>query len=217
MDNPVDPNSLSDQNVYSIFRDRENGLWIGTYFGGVNYLSEKNNHIAYYYPINSEGSMSGKAVSQFCEDEKGNLWIATEDGGLNYFDVTTRKFRVILPRKEGGGLSYHNLHALVLDGDHLWIGTFSRGLDILNLRTGKFRNYRFSTGDPHTIDDNCIFSIYKNRNGELFIGTPFGLSRYNPGTDNFTRITEVREFVYDMQEDHLGNFWVATYGAGIFR
>ena len=39
IDNPRSQQSLSDQNVYSIFQDRENGLWIGTYFGGVNYFN----------------------------------------------------------------------------------------------------------------------------------------------------------------------------------
>lgn len=210
-------NSLSDQNVYSIFKDREGGIWVGTYFGGVNYFSPIGNFMEHYYPNHSPNSMSGKAVSQFCEDEKGNLWVATEDGGLNYFNTKTRQFKVFLPQEGIQSLSYHNIHSLLLDNDNLWIGTFSRGIDVLNLKTQTFRNYQHNVNDENSIDDNCVFSIYKNSNGEIFVGTPYGLNRYNRKNDNFTRIPEIQTFVYDMQEDHLGDLWLASYGDGIFR
>jgi ligand-binding sensor domain-containing protein/signal transduction histidine kinase/DNA-binding response OmpR family regulator len=217
IDDPHDPNSLSDQNVYSIYKDRENGIWIGTYFGGANYIIPNSDAIEHYYPKKSEHSLSGKAVSQFCEDDKGNLWIATEDAGLNYFDTTTKQFNLFPSQKEESGVSYHNLHSLVLDKNHLWIGTFSRGVDVLDLRTNSFKNYRYRENDTTSIDDNCVFSIYQDNKKEIYIGTSFGLSRYNPKKDNFTRIPEVRNFVYDMQEDPFGSFWIATYGSGVFR
>lgn len=34
--------SLSDNFVYDVYRDHEGGLWVATYFGGVNYLSPNN-------------------------------------------------------------------------------------------------------------------------------------------------------------------------------
>lgn len=217
VDDPKDPSSLSDQNVYSIYNDREGGIWIGTYFGGVNYLSANRNTIEHYYPGYSDSYLSGKAVSQFCEDEKGNLWIATEDGGLNYFDVQKKQFRKIIPQKTGNGLSYHNLHSLLLDGDQLWIGTFSSGIDVMNIKTNTFKNYRFDGSNENSIDDNCVFSLYKKKNSDIFVGTPFGLSKYNRSKNHFERIAEVRGFVYDMQEDSHGLFWVTTYGDGVFQ
>jgi ligand-binding sensor domain-containing protein/signal transduction histidine kinase/DNA-binding response OmpR family regulator len=217
IDDPRDPSSLSDQNVYCIYDDREGGIWIGTYFGGVNYLSANRNAIEHYYPGYSDSYLSGKAISEFCEDEKGNLWIATEDGGLNYFDVQKKQFRKIMPQKTGNGLSYHNLHSLILDGDNLWIGTFSSGIDVMNVKTNTFKNYPFESDNENSIDDNCVFSLYKNKNAEIFAGTPFGLSKYNRKKNHFDRINEVRSFVYDMQEDSYGLFWVTTYGDGVFQ
>lgn len=217
IDNPHDSNSLSDQNVYSIYKDRENGIWIGTYFGGVNYIIPNSDAIEHYYPEKSEHTLSGKAVSQFCEDEKGNLWIATEDGGLNYFNTTTKQFTLFPFLKEDSGVSYHNLHALVLNDSHLWIGTFSRGVDVLDLRTNSVKNYRYRENDMTSIDDNCVFSIYKDSKKDIYIGTSFGLSKYDPKKDNFIRIPEVRNFVYDMQEDPFGSLWVATYESGVYK
>ncbi|MGQ1891596.1 hybrid sensor histidine kinase/response regulator transcription factor [Thermophagus sp. OGC60D27] len=217
IDDPGDPHSLKDQNVYSIYKDREEGIWVGTYFGGVHYLSSNSKIIEHYYPKQHKNSLSGKAVSQFCEDPAGNLWIATEDGGLNYFDTKTKIFTSYIPSEQGKSISYHNIHALALKNHKLWIGTFSRGLDVMDLNTGKFKNYQYHPGDTNTINDNCVFSLYQSKSGSLYVGTPFGLSRYNPDKDNFTRIPEIKGFVYDMTEDHLGNFWVACYGDGLFK
>ncbi len=217
IDDPEDPNSLSDQNVYAIYKDREDGIWIGTYFGGINYLSQNSQVIEYYYPQPAKNSLSGKAVSQFCEDEKGNLWIATEDGGLNYFNTKTKQFKTYLPNTNKSEISYHNIHALVIFNNKLWIGTFSRGLDVMDLKTGEFTNYQFKQNDPNSLNDNCVFSIYKSKDDVLYVGTTGGLNRFNPEQNNFTRIPEVLGFVYDMTEDHQGNFWVAGYGEGVFK
>ena len=212
IDVPYDKYSLGDQNVYCIFRDHEGGIWIGTYFGGLNYLNSAVQSIDSYLPNDKDGSLSGKAVSQFCEDEKGNLWIATEDGGLNYFDTKTKHF------SQPVNTSYHNIHPLMMVGDELWIGTFSRGLDIYNTKTQKLRNYRNISKDTTSINDDCIFSLYRTKSGDIYIGTTIGLNKYNPENDNFTRInTDSLSFVYDFKEDSYRNLWIASYDQGIVR
>jgi len=211
IDMPELGHSLSDQNVYSIYRDKENGIWIGTYFGGVNYQNPSQVNIDTYYPDRRPGTLSGKAISQFCEDTVGNLWIATEDGGVNYFNTTTKE--ISQPIKT----SYHNIHALVLDGEKLWIGTFSRGIDLYNIRTKTLSNYRSENQHSNSLNDNCIFSLYKTRNGEILAGTPKGLNRYDKTSDSFIPISSVTGFVYDIKEDDAGNLWLATYGVGVIK
>lgn len=208
LDVPYYKHGLSDQNVYSIARDRENAIWIGTYFGGINYLNTALLSVETFFPDILPGFLSGKAVSQFCEDTKGNLWIATEDGGINYYDK--KKKQISQPIKA----SYHNTHALLLDGDHLWIGTFSRGLDRYNLVTGQRQNFRHDANNLQTINDDCIFSLFKTKNGDLLIGTPAGLSRYDQQKKKFVRIPEVTQFIYDIKEDDEGNIWLASYQSG---
>jgi signal transduction histidine kinase/ligand-binding sensor domain-containing protein/DNA-binding response OmpR family regulator len=217
MDNPKDFNSLSDQNVYTIYKDREGGIWIGTYFGGVNYMLPNANIIEHYYPNLSPNSLSGKAVSQFCEDQNGNLWIATEDGGLNYFDTQTKKFTVFLSDGKANSLSYHNLHALLLDDDKLWIGTFSRGLDVLDLKSNRFKNYMYDKNDTTSLVDGCVFSLYKDSRNDIYVGTPYGLCRYNRTKNNFVRLHEVPDFIYDIKEDTHGYLWIASYANGVYR
>ncbi len=210
-------NTISDNAIYSIYKDREGGIWVGTYFGGVNYISPKTNPFEIYVPTEYNNSVSGKAISQFCEDSKGNLWIGTEDGGLNYFDIETNKFKYYNHIAGQNSLSYHNVHSLMLDGNNLWIGTFVGGLNILNTNTGQFKYYTSST-DIHTIDDNNVFSIYKDLTGTIWVGTIHGLNRYNPVSKSFDRITALppHTHVYDILQDHFGLLWITTYTRGIF-
>jgi len=203
--------SLSDQNVYSIAQDKEGGVWIGTYFGGVNYLNTALLSIETYYPDVLHGFLSGKAVSQFYEDPSGNMWIATEDGGLNYFDVKTKL--ITQPIKT----SYHNTHALLLDGNDLWVGTFSRGLDVYNTKTKRLINYRYKSNDVNTINDDCVFSLYKTKSGDIYVGTPVGLNKFDRVKRSFVRVKEITGFIYDIKEDDLGNLWLACYGAGAIK
>lgn len=204
--------SLNDNAIYSIYRDKEGGIWVGSYFGGVNYISPKPYIFESYAPLDNTNSVTGKAVSQFCEDEAGNLWIGTEDGGLNYFNTTTRTFKSY--KKE---MSYSNIHALLLDGNKLWIGMFAGGLDVLDVKTGKFKHYA-STSDPNSLQDDNVFSIYKDVTGTIWIGTIGGLFRYRAETDDFEKITEPLgdSFIYDILQDHNGLMWFAASGRGVF-
>ena len=148
------------ESIYACYQDREGGIWIGTYFSGVSYLSPKHKDIEWYYPNGTENSLSGNVISQFCEDPNGNIWIATEDGGLNLFDPRTKKFKNHLLRSNNPNIGYHNIHALLYNEGKLWIGSFSRGLYILDIQTGKMKNYRHNRANPHSIPNNHIYSIY---------------------------------------------------------
>ncbi|NDV70153.1 hybrid sensor histidine kinase/response regulator [Dysgonomonas sp. 25] len=211
LDKSNSAHTLTDKNVYSMKQDKEGNMWIGTYFGGVNYLNMSTIPIESYYAETTQNTLSGRAISQMIEDDRNNIWIATEDGGLNYFDTRKRTFTQPIQT------SYSNIHALLLDDDELWIGTFSRGIDIYNLKTKRLRNYRNTSHIATSLNDDCIFSIYKSFSGDIYAGTPFGLNKYNKETDNFTRIPQVSAFIYDMKEDIYGNFWFATYGDGVIR
>jgi len=73
-----DPYSISDDAVYTIFKDNKNGIWSGTFFGGVNYHNEDLPAFEYYYSSGGRNSLSGNAVSAFLESGKDNFWIGTE-------------------------------------------------------------------------------------------------------------------------------------------
>lgn len=205
-----DPYSISDNAIHSIYRDREGGMWVGTFFGGVNYCADSYSYFEKYYPVNGENSISGKSISEMCEDDAGHIWIGTEDAGLNMFDPANNIFtRGILQNK--------NIHSLLVDGGQLWVGTFSKGLFLVNLKTGNSRSFRSSFKKNSLCDDN-IYSICKDGAGIVWIGSMTGLQYYSPRTNDFVRVQEhiIKSQVNDIIEDAQGILWFATIGNGIF-
>ena len=118
-----DPYSLSDNAIYSLCKDREGGIWIGSYFGGVNYYPRFYTYFEKYYPKGTDNGLHGKRVREFCQDNQGILWIGTEDGGLNRFNPKTKTFSFFTPSS-----AFTNVHGLCLIDNHLWVGTFSKGV-----------------------------------------------------------------------------------------
>ena len=210
--NPNDDYSLSDNAIYSLYKDAEGGIWIGSYFGGIDYYPTQYATFEKYYPIIGQNSLSGKVVREFCEDEDGNLWIGTEDGGLNKFNPKTKEFSPC----PLAGLHY-NVHALSMDNHTLWIGTYSKGLYSLDLKTHRSRHYLMGHAE-NTLNDNNIYSMCRTSAGQLYIGTTTVLNLYNHETNDFTRIHKMDGiFVFNILEDSKGNIWFATYNSGIFK
>ena len=207
-----DPYSLSDNAIYSFCKDREDGIWIGSYFGGVNYYPRSYTHFEKYYPKGEENSLHGKRVREFCRDNYGVLWIGTEDGGLNRFNLNTKEFSFFAP-----SAGFTNIHGLCLVDDKLWVGTFSKGLKIIDTRTGTVLKTYQKNSSPRSLIDNSIFAICRTATGDIYLGTMFGLVKYNKQSDDFDRIPELNgKFVYDIKEDSGGNIWLATYANGAY-
>ena len=208
-----DPYSLSDNAVYSLCKDCEGGVWIGSYFGGINYYPHSYTCFERYYPKGVNDGLHGKRIREFCQDSQGKLWIGTEDGGLNRFDPVTKEFKFFTQ-----SLGFTNVHGLCSVENELWVGTFSKGLKVIDTRTETIvRSYQYD-GGPHSLNDNNVFAICRTAAGDIYIGTGCGLMRYNRQTDSFDIIPElVGIFVYDIKEDTSGNLWLATYVCGVFR
>ncbi|MDR3266596.1 MAG: response regulator [Tannerella sp.] len=213
-----DPYSLSDNAVYSLYKDREGGLWIGTYFGGVNYYPPQHTPFERFYPQNTKNTIHGKRIREFQQDRYGNLWIGTEDGGLNQYNPLTKTFRNFVPDGAPGSISYHNIHGLFADEDKLWVGTFTHGVNVIDLKTQKIIRRYEKTEDPNSICDNSVFSIYKDNAGNLWFATIYGLALYNPQKDNFTKIEYTGDtFIYDIFQSYDGLLWFASFNQGLFR
>lgn len=217
IDNPSDPRSLSDQSINAMMRDVEGGIWILTNLGGVNYQAKQTKRFDYYPPVYHEGMVyAGKVIGPFCENRDGNIWVGTRNG-LCFFNTATQQ----LSRYEIGGhvnLKY-DIRSLLLDDDRLWMGTYSEGLKVLDIKTGKLKSYNHQKDIPNTICSDDVLALCKDRSGNIFVGTSWGLCQYNAKEDDFSTITTIGSMisVVDITEDLYENLWIATSSSGVFR
>ncbi len=213
--------SISDDAVYTVFRDREGGFWIGTFFGGLNYYNEKYSNLEYYYPSGASNSLVGNAVSSFLKTGNHYLWVGTEDAGLNLFNTQDKTFKryPFSPNQEK--LSYHNIHALYQDKfKNIWVGIYTGGLNVLNPETGKIKRYISNPQNSHSLSDNSVYSIDEDREGRIWVSTISGLNLYNPKTDDFTRVQDknlLKTTIYQVYQDKSRTLWIATYDNGLVK
>ncbi|GAA0537490.1 two-component regulator propeller domain-containing protein [Chitinophaga japonensis] len=214
-----DPFSISDNAVYSIFSDKGGTMWVGTYFGGVNYFNEKGAAFELYYPLEGPHSLKGRAVSSFLEDTPGKFWVGTEDGGLHYFNSITKTFRRYPFQPGQQPLSYHNIHALVKDrAGRIWIGIFAGGVNVYDPETGRVQYFSQQPGNIHALNSNNVFCIYEDREGKIWVGTDKGLNLFNPEQRSFTSVRQEgvsNTIIYDVYEDAHQTIWIATYNNGL--
>ncbi|QDW21582.1 two-component regulator propeller domain-containing protein [Flavobacterium sp. KBS0721] len=213
-----DPYAISDNAAYSITIDKENGIWIGTYFGGINYHQKQYTQFKKYFPQKGQNSISGSAVREIHKDDKGDLWIGTEDAGLNRFDPKKQQFTSYLPNGSKNGVSYYNIHALMPRKDKIWVGTFEHGLDVLDRNTGAVIKHYTANNPSSGLRSNFIFSFYKTKKDELIVITTMGLYKYNEQNDNFDILKIFPETTHytNYKEDSEGNLWAGSYRDGLF-
>lgn len=163
-------------------KDNQGTLWLGTYFGGVNYFNpEYEIYTRYSYSSNEKKGLSNPVVGRTIEDKNGNLWIGTEGGGLNYYNRRTREFKWYRPQEGRNSISHNNVKALYYDADKeiIWIGTHLGGLNKLDIRSGHFTHYRMEGNNPQSLPSDIIRDItpYKDL---LIIATQNGVCLFNP-------------------------------------
>lgn len=212
----VDKNKLNDNAIYSILCDKEGNIWIGTYFGGINLLLKNNEQFHWIEAGYGPKNIRGKAVRKIVEPQKGIFWIATEDGGLNIYNSKTGDVSLFNRIPNLG----HNIHELLYDSitRNMWIGTFLNGLFCYNLSTNK--TIAYMPGVKSGLTSNAIFSIKKQRNGNLWIGTSVGIKNYDPKQNLFLPVNHPildTDFIFCTLIDKDDNTWVGTRNSGLFR
>ncbi|MBN2572447.1 MAG: hypothetical protein JXA68_09990, partial [Ignavibacteriales bacterium] len=223
-------NTISENHITTIYEDKFNSLWFGTYSSGLNKLvsSEKYRNPdhaflkKYFYEPNNINSISSNSIMAISEENE-YLWIGTFGGGLNRLDFKTENFTRFISRPDQNSISNNDIISLNIDrANTIWIGThLGEGIDILQ-KTNK----KFNILDSRSIciNDNIIWSINSENDDEIWIGTfRGGLTKhniingdcetfmYNPQNDNSINDNHIRTIAFDKNND----VWIGTYNNGL--
>ncbi len=78
---------LINKEVWTIYEDNKQNLWIG-YRGGLGHYDRKNNNFTIH---NIRDGLANNFVSCIIEDNENNLWLGTASG-ISKFNLTSKKF-----------------------------------------------------------------------------------------------------------------------------
>ena len=208
-----DRDGISDNAVYCILSDRLNNIWIGSYFGGIDYLSSRKSHFQHFLPSNAKGQLKARIPRMITEVSPGIFWIATEDQGVSIYNSSTNTFT---PFDGIPGLD-SNIHCVYYDNNtsEIWIGSRFKGLYKYNLQTHKTTHYYHTKG----LTSEGIFYFVRDKKGKLWIATMEGLRYYDARTDTFRQIGHElldHTFIYSLFVDHRNQLWASSVTYGLF-
>jgi ligand-binding sensor domain-containing protein len=125
--------------------------------------------------------LDAKFIVALISDDNGGAWIGTEDEGVFHYQVDAKVSQFTTKN----GLGDNNSYALAIDKHgRLWVGHLNSGVSVFN---GKdWKNYDVVDGPI----GERIFDIKTcPKDGDVWIATSAGISRYKIGSDDWEHFT----------------------------
>jgi signal transduction histidine kinase/ligand-binding sensor domain-containing protein/DNA-binding response OmpR family regulator len=223
LNDPFNPNSISQNSVISLYADNSGIMWVGTYKNGVSYYHqgmfkfEKSPLFFYQNPL-----LENKDCNSICEDSKGNLWLGTNGSGLLKYTKASNKFQLFRNDKNSPGSISSDIIISSLEdkaGD-MWFGTFMGGLN--RLQGNSFQRFLPDVNNPNSISNKSIYGLVEDQDKNLWIGTlGGGLDKLDSSRSKFTsnNVDKLKEvsanFVLSLFSKNAESVYLCT-AAGIY-
>ena len=206
-------NCLLDDPVDSI-------LWIGTQRAGINaYNYANDSFITYRHNENNPKSLVTDDITKIIAASDGNLWICTYWKGVDYFDKQTGQFTHYNTETVPGFASNHIWSAIDGGNGLLYIGHVDRGFSILSIKDKTVKNFTHEPQTPNSLPGNEVTCVYKDKSGNIWIGTDRGMVLFNPEAESFIPFDDktncISHRVYDIHQLDDNRLWIAMEFGGI--
>ena len=192
--------SLSDNNVYCVYEDHYGRIWLATFAGGINYITE--NEAGKTLFINHRNNLKGYPIDPcykarfITSDNNGRLWVGTTTGAVA-FDENFKKpedvkfYHFSRMPNDTQSLSNNDVHWIIsTKKKELYLATFGGGLNKLVSISkdghGEFKSYSVLDGLPSDV----LLSIREDSKQNLWISTENGICKFIPSEERFESYDE---------------------------
>lgn len=201
---------ISDDNINDIV-GIDNKIFIAT----KNGLNEVDKDLKTINIYNTEDGICNNNITALFADSKKNVWIGTANG-ISVLNTNTNEIIDITDILTNHNIEDQYIKVIYEDSKgNYWVGCFIDG-GIVKIDPNKrtIENYRNKKEDKTSISSNNIRSIVEDKNGNLYIGTSYGLNKLNESNNTFERYSEKdglsNNTVYGLLVDDNNNLWAST-------
>ena len=223
--------TLSSDDVYDVYVDDENILWVGTQEGldYYDYTRHRFNSLV-HNPGKGKGLRSS-FVQSLCGISKDTLWVGTREGidqvvlGDGYSDIKIAPVEAV--EQKLAELKDKYISFIFKDSrNRIWIGTQFRGLYMYERATKSLQHFGHTEDDPQSLIYNGALSAFEDDQGRIWFGSNGGLSllmengKGGYAFENFTHSDFNGEqfslkHIHAIFQDSKGRIWLAMNGGGI--
>jgi ligand-binding sensor domain-containing protein len=235
--NPLDSQSISSDNQFSLFQDRQKYIWSVSFILGFNRFDPTSNHSVEINNYNQQGLNDLFLAEKICMDKTGNLWLISSGSFARYNNQTGKllSFKDVIPA---------GLNPSFTDGlydsvsNQLWIADNNNGICVFDLNKNVFYSaYNNPENLPilNTVCRSGIIFMDKKRNIWLY-GCGGSLGKYNISThhieyynlfpsskglirknETFIFTEKTKPFITAFSEDNHGDIWMGAQDLGLIR
>lgn len=177
---PQVPGTLSSNTVRVLYLDSSHRFWVGTENGLDQYLPRKKNFERVNVAPTPASELAGPLkVRAITEDRNGLLWVGTDGGGLYNFNPQTGNVTHYYVAQNSSLIPSNRISSLHVDStNRLWVGSYDKGIAIIDPTRQKADFFHASNGDPTSLSHNQVRDILEDSYGTIWLATDNGLDRW---------------------------------------
>ncbi|WP_185154453.1 hybrid sensor histidine kinase/response regulator transcription factor [Fulvivirga sp. M361] len=207
----TDQNSISGNNVKSLFWHGDSLLWVGTHREGLNSFNVSSGEFKNFRITSEKINFATEIYYITGMDE--DLLVASGSGCL-LFNTKRKKFSPFLKPEHEELISSPVMSIRNVDNNEFWIGTERTGLFKYEKDKDILKNYQGDFGSTPEVPGDRIYAIFKDRQQKIWIGSSNGLALYMPKVDKFKVYTSddglPGNIVYGIVESRFSGLVVQT-------
>lgn len=186
----LESDGFGDNKVFCLYEDSRGTIWGGSVGSGLFYYDPVSAHfVAFNEEVQPHYLRKSAYVTDILEASDSSLWVASLFGLYrldfryeNNYDVT-----LFAKNDQPDSIGSYDIHTIYEDPDkNLWFGTGDYGLALRPYGRPVFKHI----GKQDGLISNSIRGVLADANGNFWISSNMGLTRYDPSRNTFRNYTK---------------------------
>ncbi|HET6769195.1 MAG TPA: triple tyrosine motif-containing protein, partial [Chitinophagaceae bacterium] len=222
--NEFDPSAICSNNIVSLYLDKMENLWCGSFGSGISYTNTNSSFFtSHISKEETSGWKSNNYITLLGSDLQGNLWCTFQNlVGIGLMDKNFKVRKYQTPVTENGTPYDQAIYKLLFEtNDEAWMAT-NKGLFRVNMKTNKMRVVSYPLITEEVQGSIWIKDMIRLRDGSVLFSTYAGLyhMKNTAGNPEIKAINFLKPGVYNgfgkLVQDEKGLLYVKSLGDFIY-
>lgn len=178
---------LSGNEINKVLPDRfSDKVWVATQRAGISVYDYSDGSAGFLrHSCDAPVSLPSDEVTDIEQDDRGRIWFTTYTKGVGCYDPDTEDI-TLYDHENVEGLAGSSFRAIELGIDgKVYLASYGGGIAVMDPITRTAVRYRHEPDDPCSLPSNEIGCMYKDGDGNIWVGTRHGLALYRSVSMDF--------------------------------